>query len=362
MKLFKKIGLLLGAIVLSVSVAGLVFASNDTIQLIVNGKRIDADVAPEVKEGRTLVPIRWVAEALGANVHWDAENRAVEIEGGSINGSIKDGGKSQRDESADRSLQEQLTMLERYFVAETPLAAVETWAEGVKSRNGAVQFAMLSPDLQQQARSAYERIHWVTGISSPYVSSYSIVPKDESDWKDGIQKYYVEFQMATSTGNAGLESATLWVKEQDGRWVITQVLGGTEGVPNFIPEDLYTDDPAIRQMVNKLKLGLSEAEVKDVFGDNYVEVVGAMAGEQMWRYDFVGEEDYQFETESFDGVFIDSVDRDGIINGSMRMQLFITWSERAGQNEVESYALYYRGHDGNMYNFRLYADGKIQLK
>ena len=148
------------------SVAGMAFAANDSIQMIVNGNRIDADVPPEVKNGRMLVPIRWVAEALGAHVHWDEENRTVNIDGPRIEVGMK-------------TSTEQLTMLERYFAAETPLEAVETWAEGVKDRNGAVQFAVFSPALQQRARSSYERIHWVTGISSPYVSTYSISPKRE---------------------------------------------------------------------------------------------------------------------------------------------------------------------------------------
>jgi len=49
------------------------------IRLIVNGREISPDVAPQLADGRTLVPIRWVAEALGADVQWDAKNRLVTI-------------------------------------------------------------------------------------------------------------------------------------------------------------------------------------------------------------------------------------------------------------------------------------------
>lgn len=45
----------------------------DPLKLIVNGKEIKADVAPQLINGRTMVPIRWVAEALGADVNWDEE-------------------------------------------------------------------------------------------------------------------------------------------------------------------------------------------------------------------------------------------------------------------------------------------------
>lgn len=37
------------------------------------------DVAPIILEGRTLLPIRYVAEALGANVEWEAKEQKVTI-------------------------------------------------------------------------------------------------------------------------------------------------------------------------------------------------------------------------------------------------------------------------------------------
>jgi|GEM_PF-6866009 len=39
------------------------------------------DVAPRVVDGRTLVPLRFVAEALGATVDWDDESQTVTISG-----------------------------------------------------------------------------------------------------------------------------------------------------------------------------------------------------------------------------------------------------------------------------------------
>jgi len=45
----------------------------------VNGRRNEMDVAPLIIDGRTLVPIRFVSEALGANVEWHGETRTVLI-------------------------------------------------------------------------------------------------------------------------------------------------------------------------------------------------------------------------------------------------------------------------------------------
>jgi hypothetical protein len=75
---FKRKGILLALIVLLI--ASLVPAASfaaDPIKLVVNGKAVQADVPPQIFEGRTMVPVRWVAEALGATVSWDADKQAV---------------------------------------------------------------------------------------------------------------------------------------------------------------------------------------------------------------------------------------------------------------------------------------------
>ena len=43
------------------------------------GETVNNDVAPIIRNDRTMLPIRLIAEALGAKVDWDAENRVVTI-------------------------------------------------------------------------------------------------------------------------------------------------------------------------------------------------------------------------------------------------------------------------------------------
>jgi len=62
--------MLLAALLLVTSLAGIAFAAN-SIKLFVNGEEIRSDVPPQLIHGRTMVPIRWVAEALGADVEWE---------------------------------------------------------------------------------------------------------------------------------------------------------------------------------------------------------------------------------------------------------------------------------------------------
>lgn len=67
-------GVLTGAVLFS----GIALAANP-IKLIVNGQQINSDVPPQVINGRTMIPARPLAEALGATVEWDAKNNAVVI-------------------------------------------------------------------------------------------------------------------------------------------------------------------------------------------------------------------------------------------------------------------------------------------
>lgn len=53
--------------------------SQQTVQLYLEGKKIKPDVPPKIVEGRTLVPIRVIAEGLGSDVKWDARAKKVSI-------------------------------------------------------------------------------------------------------------------------------------------------------------------------------------------------------------------------------------------------------------------------------------------
>ncbi|GAB6273570.1 MAG: copper amine oxidase N-terminal domain-containing protein [Peptococcaceae bacterium] len=48
--------------------------------MLINGASITMDVAPEIKDGRTMLPFRWIAQALGASVKWDDATKTVTME------------------------------------------------------------------------------------------------------------------------------------------------------------------------------------------------------------------------------------------------------------------------------------------
>ncbi len=57
----------------------LVLQINNRIMFI-NDSEIEIDVPPQIFEGRTLLPIRWVAEPLGATVLWDGIEKKVTVQ------------------------------------------------------------------------------------------------------------------------------------------------------------------------------------------------------------------------------------------------------------------------------------------
>ncbi|NPV28113.1 MAG: copper amine oxidase N-terminal domain-containing protein [Firmicutes bacterium] len=45
------------------------------ISVLVDGRRVSADVPPFIENGRTLVPVRALAESLGAKVIWEEKEK-----------------------------------------------------------------------------------------------------------------------------------------------------------------------------------------------------------------------------------------------------------------------------------------------
>ena len=56
------------------------FASHENITVILDGEKIEFDVQPTIINGRTMVPLRAIFEALGAEVTWDDATQTVEAD------------------------------------------------------------------------------------------------------------------------------------------------------------------------------------------------------------------------------------------------------------------------------------------
>lgn len=54
-----------------------VLASTGYVRVLIDGHNLDFDVPPVIEKGRTLVPFRKIGEAIGAQVHWDQDNKTI---------------------------------------------------------------------------------------------------------------------------------------------------------------------------------------------------------------------------------------------------------------------------------------------
>lgn len=62
--------------ILSMSTGSIVFAA-DNVSVVLDGTTLSFDVAPQIINGRTMVPLRKIFEAMGAEVHWFNETQTV---------------------------------------------------------------------------------------------------------------------------------------------------------------------------------------------------------------------------------------------------------------------------------------------
>ncbi|MDN5301039.1 MAG: hypothetical protein PWQ60_553 [Thermoanaerobacteraceae bacterium] len=173
------------------------------IKIILDGRELKVDVPPQKVNDRVLVPIRAISEAFGADVSWDEKNNAVRIESG-----------------PDESMEFRINQLERALAPKDPMEAVTTWVEAVKDRSGAVQYAVMSPELKKGKYSELAGMHWVTGVSSPWVDSYKITELGRGE--DGSYRYKVDILWMTSAGSStGEEYVT--VKKYDENFFISSI-------------------------------------------------------------------------------------------------------------------------------------------
>jgi len=72
------------AMVFALSSAALASASDGQVQVFLDGRRLTFDVPPQIMNGRTLVPMRALFRELGAAIDWDAATQTVTaVKGGS---------------------------------------------------------------------------------------------------------------------------------------------------------------------------------------------------------------------------------------------------------------------------------------
>lgn len=91
-------------------------------------------------------------------------------------------------------------MLEYALAPANPEAVATAWADAAKNRNGAVQYMLMCPDLQKANLSNLEALNWVTGVSSPWISSTKIISVEK---KENGSDFSVQYEFSLSSGVVG---------------------------------------------------------------------------------------------------------------------------------------------------------------
>lgn len=100
-------------------------------------------------------------------------------------------------EQPQLDIKKRLELLEFALVSQSPDEIANTWAKGVMTRNGALQYAVLCDNLQSKYKSDFEMWDWWTGFSSPWVDSFHIISK-KHQW-DGAWEFIIKFHYTDST-------------------------------------------------------------------------------------------------------------------------------------------------------------------
>lgn len=110
------------------------------------------------------------------------------------------------------------------------VGAVKLWADGVKQRNAAMQYAALSAVLRGWYAKDLETTapNWVTGVSSPWVEDYRV------DWLESAgseKRLQIHFFFVTSDGPAQEMRAELSLDKRGDNWYVTSLNLEEELVP-----------------------------------------------------------------------------------------------------------------------------------
>lgn len=108
-----------------------------------------------------------------------------------VNKTVKSPNKEQQD------IEKRLDLLEFALISQSPEEVANTWARGVMSRNGALQYAVLSDNLKSKYKPDFEVWGWWTGSSSPWIDSYHI--SDMQQQSDGTWRFTFIFHYTDST-------------------------------------------------------------------------------------------------------------------------------------------------------------------
>lgn len=265
----KKLVLLVG--VSAILLAGSSVYAGTTLRLVVNGQVLYPTVEPRVENGTAMVPVRSVAEALGASVGWNDQEQEIRI-----------------DLPQATSSQRRIDLLQEALAATTPDEAIRLWTKGLQTRNGALQLAAYSPELQKLKWKSFDQVNWVTGASSPWIDKVDISPGTANT--DGTYTYQVKLDWRSSTDLdrpldwSQIPSFSVVVGKVDDRWYVTDMPGQPKLASATLPDGTsissrgdWSEASGVKLQLQTIGFAADAADPVQSIVGNHAEVVQKQA-------------------------------------------------------------------------------------
>lgn len=107
------------------------------------------------------------------------------------------------------------------IILPSAIQAAELYGFGLQHRNASIQYSILSKAYKKVMYPIFNELNWVTGVSSPWITSYKVIKETVVNPNSEI----IELRLDMATSN-GPEQPTVLklslVRERDS-WVITEV-------------------------------------------------------------------------------------------------------------------------------------------
>lgn len=145
--------LVVAGLALALGAAGIASAG-DQVRICVNDREVELDVPARVVNGRTVAPVRWIAEALGAEVEWDENSRTVYITSAKTPEALLGRLRALEPDEPERVEDDWIGEMVKRFVDENGLSSLED----IRSGGRRVPFEVTSQD-DEWIRPVYSR-HW----------------------------------------------------------------------------------------------------------------------------------------------------------------------------------------------------------
>jgi hypothetical protein len=197
---------------------------------------------------------------------------------------------------------------------------------------------------------AYLKIYhdgkWVQSQGSANADNSAIELGDTFDYsfyesEMGEGKYEVELELSNGSSTSYSTSRIL-LNVTGKRDYTLQIKGDSIMNAYLVNPMLKKGSKSIANMEEfkkKLKVALTENEVKKVLGNEYTTEKSAVDGIWSWRFDFGTIGGYAYDNQGNQN----GADIHGMENGIIQAQLFIEWD---ADNKVESYTLFYLDQKG----------------